>query len=360
MSTLRHLAWEILRSGSDQPLREVDAAAAAWELDPRDRGLLRRIIGTEVRRRATLRAIVQRFTHGTPKAPLAAHLRIGLAQLLFLDKVPPHAAISETVSATRDTLGLSKGRIVNGVPREVQRQLELADPAILAATCRVASSTSGSPCSVIHRRTRPSGPRTPSTCRATSSSAGRGATGSRPRRTSDAGSSRNPRSRSTAPTRRTPWPWRGSAGRRDRAAAGACPRTGRASSSSSRASPRAGCTCRARQRCVPPRSPRPERGPAPSTSARRQGARRPARRGRRERRRGRPLGPTSRPHARGARAAGSHRASAPRRLRGRGRSRARGDLRRRACRRSVLEHGRSRGATRRAVAAGSGQPSRAG
>lgn len=124
MSTLRHLAWEILRSGSDQPLREVDAAAAAWELDPRDRGLLRRIIGTEVRRRATLRAIVQRFTHGTPKAPLAAHLRIGLAQLLFMDKVPPHAALSETVSATRDTLGLSKGRIVNGVLREVQRHLE--------------------------------------------------------------------------------------------------------------------------------------------------------------------------------------------------------------------------------------------
>jgi 16S rRNA (cytosine967-C5)-methyltransferase len=124
MTTLRHLAWEILRSGSEQPLREVDHAAAAWELEPRDRGLLRRIIGTEVRRRGTLRAVVQRFTHGSPKADLAAHLRIGLAQLLFLDKVPPHAAISETVSAARDTLGLSKGRIVNGVLREVQRQLE--------------------------------------------------------------------------------------------------------------------------------------------------------------------------------------------------------------------------------------------
>lgn len=123
--TLRHIAWRVLRSGSEQPLREVDLAARLENLSDRDRGLLRAIVGTEIRRRGTLRAIVARFTHGSPKPDLATHLRLGLTQMLFLDRVPPHAAISETVSAASDTLGLSKGRLVNGVLREVQRQVHL-------------------------------------------------------------------------------------------------------------------------------------------------------------------------------------------------------------------------------------------
>ena len=117
----RHAAWRILRSGRSTPLREVDRVAAAYELDDRDRGLLRRLVGTEVRRRATLRAIVQHFAKGKPSPDVAAHLRLGVAQLCFLDRVPPHAAVSETVGATADTVSLARGRYVNGVLRTVQR-----------------------------------------------------------------------------------------------------------------------------------------------------------------------------------------------------------------------------------------------
>ena len=39
----RHAAWRILRSGRSTPLREVDRVAAAYQLDDRDRGLLRRL-----------------------------------------------------------------------------------------------------------------------------------------------------------------------------------------------------------------------------------------------------------------------------------------------------------------------------
>ena len=90
-------------------------------LDARDRGLLRRLIGTEVRRRGTLRALVAHFTRGKPSPAVAAHLRLGMAQLFFLDRVPAHAAISETVRATADTVGLPRGRYVNGVLRSAQR-----------------------------------------------------------------------------------------------------------------------------------------------------------------------------------------------------------------------------------------------
>jgi len=117
----RLTAWEVLRSGSDAPLREVAKAAERAELEPRDAGLLRRLVGTEVRRRSTLRAILARLTRGKPNADLACHLRLGLVQIFFLDRVPDHAAVNETVDAVSRTLGLSKGKYANGVLRSALR-----------------------------------------------------------------------------------------------------------------------------------------------------------------------------------------------------------------------------------------------
>ena len=99
----RFTAWRLLRSGSITPLRDVDAQAVDRGLDARDRGLLRRLIGTEVRRRATLRAIVGRFAKGKPSADLSAHLHLAIVQALFLDRIPDHALGSETVRLVGDT-----------------------------------------------------------------------------------------------------------------------------------------------------------------------------------------------------------------------------------------------------------------
>lgn len=117
----RRAAFEALRSGSDTPLREVDAAAARHGLDPRDRGLARRLVGCDVRHRGTLLALVHRFARGKPNADLSTLLRLGFAQLFLLDRIPDHAAVSETVSLASDVLGLSKGRYVNAVLREAIR-----------------------------------------------------------------------------------------------------------------------------------------------------------------------------------------------------------------------------------------------
>lgn len=106
-------AWMILRSGSETPLREVDDVAAFRELDDRDRGLLRKLVGTEVRHRGTLRALIRSLGHGTLKPDLVAHLHLGLVQLLYLDRVPEHAALSETLRATNESIGQPKVRVVN-------------------------------------------------------------------------------------------------------------------------------------------------------------------------------------------------------------------------------------------------------
>ena len=117
----RHAAWNVLRSGTTTPMRAVDREAERRGLEPRDRALLRRILGTEVRRRGTLRAILRTFANGKLSQDIAAHLRLGLAQLFFLDRVPPHAAVSETVRATSDTIGHTglHNRAVTKIPPEL-------------------------------------------------------------------------------------------------------------------------------------------------------------------------------------------------------------------------------------------------
>ena len=70
----RQAAWACLRSGSPAPLREVETFAAERELDARDTALVRRLVGMELRRRGTLRALVRTFAHKNLKPRLAATL----------------------------------------------------------------------------------------------------------------------------------------------------------------------------------------------------------------------------------------------------------------------------------------------
>jgi 16S rRNA (cytosine967-C5)-methyltransferase len=108
----RLAAWTALRSGSLAPLRELEAIARARGLDERDTALARKLLGVEIRRRATLRAILRHVDARLARnADLAAHLHVALAQVFFLDRVPEHAVRSEALDAVRRTLGPSKVRV---------------------------------------------------------------------------------------------------------------------------------------------------------------------------------------------------------------------------------------------------------
>ncbi|MFN0243310.1 MAG: RsmB/NOP family class I SAM-dependent RNA methyltransferase [Planctomycetota bacterium] len=112
----RSIAWQCLRHPSQRPLREVDHLAVS--LAPRDRALVRAIVAAEVRRRATLHAIVRRFARGTTEPDVEAFLHIGLVQLYMLDHVPDHAAVGETVEAAARRLGSKRAGYVNAVLRK--------------------------------------------------------------------------------------------------------------------------------------------------------------------------------------------------------------------------------------------------
>jgi 16S rRNA (cytosine967-C5)-methyltransferase len=54
-----------------------------------------------------------------------AHLSLGFVQIFFMDQIPDHAAVSETVRATTQTLGDKKARYVNAVLRKAIRVREV-------------------------------------------------------------------------------------------------------------------------------------------------------------------------------------------------------------------------------------------
>lgn len=91
-------------------------------LDLRDAALARAIHDSVIRRWLTLRAVLgprltMPFDEMEPK--LKAVLLAGAAQLLLLDKIPPHAAVSESVEWAKRHVRAKAGGLVNAVLRRL-------------------------------------------------------------------------------------------------------------------------------------------------------------------------------------------------------------------------------------------------
>lgn len=122
---VRALAVDLLvRVERDRAFAAPLIAAREGSLPPRDRPLLRTLVRSVLRNRALLDHVVARHTsrplEGLDVAVRAA-LRTGAAQLLLLDRIPPHAAVGETVEAARTSSPRAAG-LVNAVLRKVAEE----------------------------------------------------------------------------------------------------------------------------------------------------------------------------------------------------------------------------------------------
>lgn len=119
-SPARRAAHEVvLRTLRDGAYADRALHNAAGGLDPRERGLAKRLAFGAVQRRGTLDWICDRFARGKLDPRVRAALHLGLEQLLFLDGIAEHAAISESVELAKPSPG---HRLVNAVLRRVQRE----------------------------------------------------------------------------------------------------------------------------------------------------------------------------------------------------------------------------------------------
>jgi 16S rRNA (cytosine967-C5)-methyltransferase len=104
--------------------RAFRAEADRAGLDPRDRAFAQQLAYGAVQRRGTLDHVITKLSSRPPSKldpGVRDALRLGLLQLLYLDGVADHAAVSESVDlAKRGTRG--GDRLVNAVLRRAQRE----------------------------------------------------------------------------------------------------------------------------------------------------------------------------------------------------------------------------------------------
>jgi 16S rRNA (cytosine967-C5)-methyltransferase len=127
-SPARRCAFAVLRrvfDGGAFTDRAFRAEAERARLDPRDRAFAQRLAYATVQRRATLDHVLAALSSRPPDEldpPLRDALRLGLAQLLFLDGVAPHAAVSETVELAKAEAGAGPAKFANAVMRRATRE----------------------------------------------------------------------------------------------------------------------------------------------------------------------------------------------------------------------------------------------
>jgi 16S rRNA (cytosine967-C5)-methyltransferase len=142
VSPARGLAFEILTAVERGGYASDLLAARAAPLDTRDAGLASEIVFGVLRYRAQLDYLIERYS-GKPAArlddPVRLALRMGIYQLRYLERVPAHAAVSESVELIKRARKRSAAGFANAVLRKVDRDpvawpsaaVELSHPAWL-------------------------------------------------------------------------------------------------------------------------------------------------------------------------------------------------------------------------------------
>jgi 16S rRNA (cytosine967-C5)-methyltransferase len=119
----------------------LERALADAQLSSADRGLCQEIVYGIVRWQSTLDWLIARKTNGREQKPALQNLlRLGLYQIFWLDRIPDHAAVHETVElAKQNGFGPQAGfvnAILRGYLREADEtkkiltELKISNPAI--------------------------------------------------------------------------------------------------------------------------------------------------------------------------------------------------------------------------------------
>ena len=126
ISPARVAAFEILlKIETERAFSSVLLPLYEEKLQPKDRALCHALTLGTLRKQIYLDRIIEKLTNkktGKLDSAVLIILRIGLCQLLFLDKIPAHAAINEAVNLVQKAKKTSAKNLVNAVLRRVTRE----------------------------------------------------------------------------------------------------------------------------------------------------------------------------------------------------------------------------------------------
>jgi 16S rRNA (cytosine967-C5)-methyltransferase len=104
----------------------LEIALATARLSSADRGLCQELVYGVVRWQATLDRLIARKTVSgrEPRPALMNLLRLGLYQIFWLDRIPPHAAVNEMVELAKVSGYVSQAGLINAILRGYLREFE--------------------------------------------------------------------------------------------------------------------------------------------------------------------------------------------------------------------------------------------
>jgi 16S rRNA (cytosine967-C5)-methyltransferase len=124
----REIAVQVLqrRQGGEFVENLLDSALERARLAPADRGLCQELVYGIVRWQATLDWLIARKARiSAPKPLLQDLLRLGLYQIFWLDRIPNHAAVNETVELAKQNRLSAQAGFVNAVLRGYLRDFDM-------------------------------------------------------------------------------------------------------------------------------------------------------------------------------------------------------------------------------------------
>jgi 16S rRNA (cytosine967-C5)-methyltransferase len=124
----RQIAARVLRqreTGDEFTENILENVLTRARLLPADRGLCQEMVYGVVRWQGTLDWLIARKTNGREQKPALQNLlRLGLYQIFWLDRIPPHAAVHETVELAKRSGYGSQSGFINAVLRGFLREAE--------------------------------------------------------------------------------------------------------------------------------------------------------------------------------------------------------------------------------------------
>src|SRR4051794_28921342 len=133
VSPARRVAFEILSRVEEQgAYASILLAEREPELSPADRSLSHELVLGVLRWRLWLDCVIEHFSRRKIEAldlPVVLALRLGLYQLRFLSRVPPSAAVNESVNMAYLARVRSASGFINAVLRRAVREPHY-DPAV--------------------------------------------------------------------------------------------------------------------------------------------------------------------------------------------------------------------------------------
>jgi len=120
----RQIAFRALQraAAGDFIEHRLEADPGFNALAPQDRRLAQEIVYGVLRHRSALDWIIQQSSDGRPQRPeVQDALRMGLYQLFWLDRIPAHAAVHESVDLIRASSAPAAAGFVNAILRNCER-----------------------------------------------------------------------------------------------------------------------------------------------------------------------------------------------------------------------------------------------